>query len=177
MEQATLELQEIATEQRLAGKILVPLDGSTLAERVIPYAEEMAHLGGSILLFRVAIPSRAAILAAHQLVEESETAEMGRRREREYLSKLETELREKGIKAGSELVEGTGVSEIVQQARERVLDKIAEEIVRRAEEPDIALIAMTTLGATGADVPFGGVAKRVLARTSKPVFLLRVIPQ
>jgi nucleotide-binding universal stress UspA family protein len=38
---------------RTLHRILVPLDGSMLAEQAIPYALEMAQPGGELLLFRV----------------------------------------------------------------------------------------------------------------------------
>jgi nucleotide-binding universal stress UspA family protein len=134
-------------------RILVPLDGSTLAEAVLPHAEALAKsLGAELVLMRVAFthvfPGADPIQAQVTVVQEAE----------DYMSGLAKRLQEKGVRAEAKVRYGDPVEEI--------LDHVAWN--------HIDLIAMATHGRTGLTrVVMGSVAEHVLRRTPVPMLLIR----
>ncbi len=136
-------------------KILVPLDGSKLAEAVLPHVREMAKiLDAELILLRVALahplPGIDPIEAEVRVVEEA-TA---------YLEEMEGRL--KG--------EGLHVSTAVRYGR------AAEEILEHAKDNRVDLIAMSTHGRSGLGrLLMGSVAETVLRHASVPVFLVRAV--
>ncbi len=134
-------------------KILVPLDGSECAEIVLPSVERLAKdLKASVSLLRVVIahtfPGVDPTDAQVKVVKEAE----------EYLSKVEDELRRRGLKVDSHVRYGDD----------------AEEILDHAAQEDIDMIAMTTHGRGGVKrFLLGSVAEKVLRHSPKPVFLVR----
>jgi nucleotide-binding universal stress UspA family protein len=134
-------------------KVLVPLDGSECAERVLPTLEKLAaDLKANPSLLRVAyvhtFPGVDPVDAQVKAVREAE----------EYLGKLERQLSAKGLKVESHVRYGHE----------------AEEILDHAAQKDIDLIAMTTHGRSGIKrFLFGSVAEKVIRHSPKPVFLVR----
>lgn len=134
-------------------KILVTLDGSECAERVLPLAEKMAReLKAAVALLRVAyvhtFPGVDPIDAQVKVVREAE----------EYLGKIERQLTEKGLKVETHVRYGHDV----------------DEILNHAAQADIDLIALTTHGRSGVKrFLLGSVAEKVLRHSSKPIFLVR----
>jgi nucleotide-binding universal stress UspA family protein len=134
-------------------RILVPLDGSSLAEGVLPHVQALAkHLGAELVLLRVAFthifPGADPIQAQVTAVQEAE----------DYVSSLATRLQGEGVKAEGKVRYGDPVEEI--------LDHVVWD--------HIELIAMATHGRTGLSrVVMGSVAEHVLRRTSVPMLLLR----
>ena len=134
-------------------RILVPLDGSECAEKVLPKVEELAtELKASIALLRVAyahtFPGGDPTEAEVKVVREAE----------EYLRKIEDRLKAKGLKVDSHVRYGND----------------AEEILDHATQKDIDFIAMTTHGWSGVKrFLLGSVAEKVLRHSSKPIFLVR----
>ncbi|MGB3903888.1 MAG: universal stress protein [Anaerolineae bacterium] len=131
-------------------KILVPLDGSELAEAILPHLEAVAdsHQAEVILL---------QVLSATGVL--PETAAKERREAKEYLMQVEQGLLEKGINARHTIRHG--------------LDP-AEEIVDYADVNNVDLIAMSTHGRSGISRwLFGSIASKVLQGTSKPILLMR----
>ena len=125
-------------------KILVPLNGSALAEKALPYAKSIAKLKKSnVILFAVSLTI---------FVE---------RRDRLFSSYLEVnakELNEEGIKATTATSYGN----------------VAEEIVKYANNNKIDLIVMATHGYTGAKKwMFGSITQKVLYGTKIPVLLIK----
>ncbi len=137
-------------------RILVPLDGSTLAEGMLPHAQALAQsLGAELVPLRVAFthvfpgydPTQAQVIA----VQEAE----------DYVSGLAKRLQAEGVRA---------------EARVRYGDPV-EEIPDHRTWDHLDLIAMTTHGRTGLTrVVMGSVAEHVLRRTSVPMLLLRAAP-
>jgi nucleotide-binding universal stress UspA family protein len=136
-------------------RILVPLDGSECAEKVLPKVEELAtELKASIALLRVAyahtFPGGDPTEAQVKVVREAE----------EYLRKIEDRLKAKGFKVDSHVRYGND----------------AEEILDHAAEKSIDFIAMTTHGWSGVKrFLLGSVAEKVLRHSSKPIFLVRCV--
>jgi len=139
-------------------RVLVPLDGSRVAEAILPFIEQIAGpLDMEVLLVRV-VP-----LTSMDVVAMAKEAQAGAPILREldaqaYLEPLVASLKAKGVRAG---------------ARVRIGDP-ATEIVAAAKEINADLIAMTTHGRSGLGrLLFGSVAEAVLRGSPIPVFLLR----
>lgn len=133
---------------RCCHRILVPLDGSAMAEQVLTPATEITQaLGCQMTLFQVSIAflfdcsSRAASRMA-----------------KAYLQRVANRLQAQGIEASTAVRTGPEV----------------ETIVQFAETNHVDLIAMCTHGRTGiARWALGSVADRVLRTGNIPVLLVR----
>jgi nucleotide-binding universal stress UspA family protein len=134
-------------------RILVPLDGSALAEGILPEVAELARLhGAEVMLLRVALahtfPGVDATEAQVHAVEEAEA----------HLAEVEHRLAVQGIRVSRAVRYGHAPEEILDHAR-----------TRRAD-----LIAMSTHGRTGIlRLMLGSVAEAVLRASPVPVLLLR----
>lgn len=135
-------------------KILVPLDGSALAEVALPYAEEMAgRLGSEVTILSVSESEDARNYYPHQLYIQ-ELFEATKRRAERYLEKPGDRV----IKVRSEMLVGHP----------------AENIVDYAEKEDTGLIVMATHGRSGTKRwSLGSVADKVVRATKRPVALIR----
>jgi nucleotide-binding universal stress UspA family protein len=136
------------------GTILVPVDGSALAEAALPRALELAEVSGArVLLLRAAqaptVPGVDPTEAQVRVVREAET----------YLAQLRQRLtREGGVKVETSVWYGPAAHAIVEAAR-----------LHRADE-----IVMTTHGRSGLGrLLLGSVAESVLRGTTTPILLLR----
>jgi nucleotide-binding universal stress UspA family protein len=139
-------------------RVLVPLDGSPVAEAILPFLLEIAGpLDMSVVLLRVNEPIAPAVIEAsrHVIVDDIE----GRRRDAlEYLAPIAVGLRARGVDVDTVVRRGEPATEILAAAR----------------ETDADLVAMTTHGRTGLGrLLFGSVAEAVLRRAEVPVFLMR----
>jgi nucleotide-binding universal stress UspA family protein len=134
-------------------KILVPLDGSALAEEALSRAVDLARQsGGSLTLLRAA--------EAHSIVGDPIEAQVTVVREaEEYLEQVAKRLRDQGFhKVETSVWYGAAPLSIVEAAR-----------LRRAD-----LIVMSTHGRSGLGrLILGSVAESVLRGTSVPILLLR----
>jgi len=140
-------------------RLLVPLDGSKLAERVLPYVRGLAvAFDSEVLLLSVPDVPEAhkygAALDVLEVLREKEETEL-----RRHLEGVATSLREEGLNVRS-LVTGSGP---------------ARTIVAISEAEAADLIVMATHGWGGLDrLLLGSVAERVLHHTLCPVFLVPV---
>ena len=138
---------------------VVPLDGSPVAEAIIPFVLEIAGpLDLEIALVRVLQPVPPQVIegSRHVVVEDVEARQLDAQ---EYLAPLAAELRAKGIRAQTHVRRGDPTAEIVGCAREIGAD----------------LVAMTTHGRSGLGrLVFGSVAEAVLRHSHLPVFLMRM---
>jgi len=148
-------------------KIVVPLDSSERAEKILPHVEALGGIKtGKVILLHVIEPTTFApspATPARQIAAMPPQAYMDqieamRTSAEEYLAKIQTILKAKGIEAET-LIE-TGPA--------------AERIVHVAEEREADLIAIASHGRTGlARVFFGSVAAGVLHRAETPLLLVR----
>ena len=136
------------------GTILVPLDGSALAEAALPRALDLAEVsGGHLLLLRAAqastLPGIDPTEAQVRVVKEAET----------YLAGVEARLRQMSdVKVESVVWYGPAAVAIVEAAQTRGVDEIV----------------MTTHGRSGLGrLLLGSVAESVLRGTITPILLLR----
>jgi nucleotide-binding universal stress UspA family protein len=156
-------------ESKMIGHILVPLDGSKLAEVVLPYAEELAKRLNARVTF-VQVVESGMTRAAMDELSPAAVAEMEVRDEKavkaagDYLSAL----------AGD--WQATGIDAMWYVAHEAWLPRgtPAVKIVELARSLGSGLIAMSTHGRSGLGrVFFGSVADEVLRESGTPVLLIR----
>jgi nucleotide-binding universal stress UspA family protein len=144
-----------------ANRILVPLDGSALAESILDQAVVFASLMGSELMLASVVQPIPVLLppfvwAPDRLTESPEQRELETRR---YLEGIKDQLRRQGHKV---------------QSRVRKGSKIATEILALAREEECGMIAMATHGASGLDrLMLGSVADQVVRHADVPVLVLR----
>ncbi|MCA9936613.1 MAG: universal stress protein, partial [Anaerolineales bacterium] len=129
----------------LMRRLLVTLDGSKVAEEVLPYAKALAsRLKSEILL--LSVPAGFGT--------EVEIMQM-----REYLDGVATNLRAEGLQAQA-MVTGSAA---------------AQTIVHVSESERVDLIMLATRGAGGMDrFMIGSTTDRVVRHTQRPVFLVPV---
>ena len=142
-------------------KILIALDGSPIAEVIIPYVEGLIKGADSELVLLMIIEPIVLPHMATYRDHEKFHDELMARAEKEaetYLSKIESDLRNKGIKVSSALMQG----------------KPNQAILQYAEDNSITLIALTTHGYSGISRwVYGSVASHIIEGSPKPVLLVR----
>ncbi len=142
--------------------LLVPLDGSKLAETALPAARELANrFDSTITLVQIVRgPHVSASLGGDAYADvllnlRKQTLEDAN----SYLKPLQTELMQDGFRAHFHVVEG---------------EAIAESIVEAGQELGIDTVVMSTHGRGGLSRwVFGSVADKVLRLANVPVLLIR----
>jgi nucleotide-binding universal stress UspA family protein len=138
--------------------VLVPLDGSTLAERALAHAVPLARRAGAVLhLFLVHEPiARYAVeIAPNRLIDRWESLQ--RDREARYIERRAATLRAEGLGAVSELREGDATIEIARRAASGV---------------DLVVMSTRGRGGAGPGVP-GSVTGRLIRQSPVPMLLVR----
>jgi nucleotide-binding universal stress UspA family protein len=139
-------------------RALVPLDGSMVAETIVPFVLQIAGpLDMEIMLLRVVVPPPPIAIDER----DSSVAHVDKLRidAEEYLNAIAAELRAKGLRVDTQV---------------RIGDNAVEEILTGARDVGADLIAMTTHGRGGLGrLLFGSVAEAVLRQADIPVFLMR----
>jgi nucleotide-binding universal stress UspA family protein len=163
-------------------RLLVPLDGSELAEAVLPHVAELGQsCAREIILLRVIAPpgdgTRALFESLRldmpmapqpELVEDMTAVQHPIYREREIAS-LQAHAKRSLTKAKEWLSEAG-----VESRTEVLFGRPAERIVDYAHDEQVDLIAMVTHGRSGfRRRVFGSVAEKVLRTTTLPVLLVR----
>lgn len=146
-------------------KILVPLDGSKLAEAVIPHVEELARGCGvkEVIIFRVCEPPavRADFPASIKETWDEHVKKSMQTAHTQcslYLTDIEQKLKGTGIVVKTEVF----------------LGKPVNEITSYAEKNGVDLIVMASHGRSGVSKwVFGNTAERVLRATCVPVLMIR----
>jgi len=140
-------------------RLLVPLDGSALAEKALPYAEELAiKLGAEVVIVNVRMPS-----------EDPDKPEF-----RAYISKTAA-VTEQNIKKSPALKGGEKVKVVSAIIGSKgPLIHAGEQIVDYAEKESISLIIIATHGRTGIRRwTLGSTANKVARAAKCPVLLVR----
>ena len=136
-------------------RLVVPLDGSELAERALPYATCLAEAGnGQVVLVRVALaPPPSGFDWEAQQVAAVHVAE-------QYLAKVAEELSPR-VPTETRVPYGNAAAQIIETVRESEADGVV----------------MASHGRTGlAHLVYGSVAEAVLAGSPVPVFLVQAQP-
>jgi nucleotide-binding universal stress UspA family protein len=146
-------------------KILVCLDGSELAEQILPYAsEEAIYFGSELVLLRVitnpsSVPMAAAGVPAYTAEAVTQQIESEEQESKAYLERLANPLREKGVRIQCVSLHGL---------------QVGEAIVGYADESNVGLIAIATHGRSGLGrLVFGSVADFVLRESGLPILLIK----
>ena len=135
-------------------QILVPLDGSVLAEMALPNAVTMARTTASSLILLQVVPSawhsRSIVTQSQKEAADAVQA---------YLLGIERQLRTEGIEVTSRVREGEPAKVIVSEA---------------AQDPSITAIVMSTHGRSGLGrLFFGSVSEKILHASPLPLLLVR----
>lgn len=150
--------QPESEEQRIFERILVPLDGSRLAEAVLPMVEWLGGLSHShvTLLYVLERNAPSAIHGERHLasIRDAEA----------YLREVAQRLQQRGL-------------DVSYHAHETPEGNVASSIEAHAAEIQADLIAMTTHGSGGMrDVLYGSIAQQVLTRSTAPILVTRPQP-
>ncbi len=140
-------------------RILVPLDGSALAERALPHAGGIGRAtGAEVILLQVVQAPLGDAPEAGQTEEDRAIREVAVEA-LSYLGTIAGKLKEEGsIKVRSEVLEGPA----------------ADGILGFAHREDVDLIIMSTHGRTGiSKLLMGSVAEKVMLTTKRPVMLIK----
>jgi len=139
--------------------ILVPLDGSKRAEKILPHAEDLALHYKSKVIFLMAIQYfySATVEGSFTGFNEKDFSSQLEKAE-SYLKGVMKTFHQKDIKTQTVVARGPAV----------------EKIIQMAEEKNVDLIAMTSHGRGGLTrVFYGSVASGVLNRADRPLLVVR----
>ena len=138
-------------------RALVPLDGSMVAEAIVPFILEIAGpLDMEVALLRVIVPTPPVLVEGGGPVVADDVEKLRAGAEAYLADVAPTSAR--GVRVTTHVRFGNAVAEILDGAREAEAD----------------LIAMTTHGRGGLGrLLFGSVAEAVLRQSDMPVFLMR----
>lgn len=146
-------------------KILVPLDGSKLAECALPHVEELARGCGTEEVILVSVTERVPGYRAYddpsrpsgqRLIPEA--AGKKEKPAERYLGRIAKAMKAKGIKVDTEVLLGDP----------------AEEIVSYAKDPGCDIIIMASHGRSGPSRwAYGSVADKVFRASCVPVLMVR----
>jgi nucleotide-binding universal stress UspA family protein len=140
-------------------KILVPLDGSKRAERILPHVEKLAHDNKAVVVF-LTVVSAPKIFGYDdmQYAHFQKEIEASMEEAEQYLKGLSGEFRAKGI-----------------EVRHRaVMGPVVKAILDAAERESVDLVAMCSHGRGGLDRLFyGSVASGVLNRIDRALLIIR----
>jgi nucleotide-binding universal stress UspA family protein len=141
-------------------KILVPLDGSELAAKVLPHVEDLAKtMQAEVTLFSTGTYGiKEEIGEASQGIIE-DAVKHAKEEAEKYLIETTNTLKAKGIRANYAYQEGMP----------------AREIIAYAEKNGYDLIALASHGKGEVAWVLGSVAERVISHATVPVLLLRVL--
>ena len=134
-------------------RILVPLDGSSLAEAILPQVQDLAKaLGAELFLVR------AAVAHVFPGVDPTEGEVDVVRKAEAYVTEVAGRLHDAGIPIHTAVRYG----------------EAAEEILRHIKDNAVDLVAMSTHGRSGLSrLVLGSVAAQVVHRATVPVLLMR----
>jgi nucleotide-binding universal stress UspA family protein len=137
-------------------KILVPLDGSELAAKILPRVINLAKTLNSqvtlLYVYYTEVGEASSQVIQDAVAHEAKQCEL-------FLAKIAHDLKAQGIDATVACVEGSPAREIIAYANQKGMD----------------LIALATHGKGEVAWMLGSVAEKVVTHASKPVLLLRVL--
>jgi len=147
-------------------KILVCLDGSKLAEQILPYViEQAAHFNSKVLLFQ-AVPPPVAVApgmpgVAGPLIETEDMERGTQIAETEaeiYLEEVAQRLKKKKLKVDTVIWVGVP----------------GESAIAYSDSSKVDLIAIATHGRSGLRrAVFGSVAEYILRNSAQPILIIR----
>ncbi|MFP3866953.1 MAG: universal stress protein [Desulfobacteraceae bacterium] len=141
-------------------KILVPLDGSELAAKILPQVEELAKTcGAQVTLMTVGSAGTLGVEGMPSPEVFKDAAAQEKRVSERYLEKVANDLKGKELEVNFVYEEGMPAQQIIAYARDNNMD----------------LIALATHGRGEVAWVMGSVAEKIVSHATVPVLLLRVI--
>jgi nucleotide-binding universal stress UspA family protein len=140
-------------------KILVPLDGSKRAEKILPHVEELALRFKAKVIFLNVIEYKAVPAGEDQYINLSaQELDQVKKQAETYLSGIQKEFSGKNIESQSGVIYGA----------------VVEGIINIAALEGVDLIALASHGRGGlARVFYGSVAAGLLHRVDRPLLIIR----
>ncbi len=135
--------------------LLVPLDGSSLAEAILPAAKSFGrHLSARVTLLHVVEPSAPATIHGDTHLMNAPDAQA-------YLERIAGQFREAGVKVDWHV-------DVVERGN------VAKTIFAHTAELNADLVMLTSHGESGLrGIVFGSIAQQVLQSGRVPVFMIR----
>jgi nucleotide-binding universal stress UspA family protein len=146
-------------------EIVVPLDGSGLAEKILPHAEALARsMDIKIVLLRAyELPAASYYESDMYMPDWGDLARIVRENAQEYLDELQQRLEAEGLRRVSTLL---------------IQGDAARSIIDIAKETPENLVALCTHGRSGVGrLVLGSVADRVVRHSGGPVLVIRAQPK
>lgn len=139
-------------------KILVPLDGSTAAEKVLRHVLELAREhNAEIVLLRVPLYAYADESVAAQRLALKTEREQAMAEATKYLNKVRSELMRLGVRVSTVIAEGEAAPRIIEYARQANVDLIA---------------MFSTVRNSWHRILYGSVVEEVMRGAGRPVLLV-----
>lgn len=140
-------------------KILVPLDGSKRAERILPHVEEMAQRYKAKVIFLHVIEYKAITTTEGSFINLSnQEFDQAKNQAEKLLEGIKEEFRKKDIESQAHIIYGP----------------VVEGIIRIAVQEGADLIALASHGRGGLSrVFYGSVAAGLLHRVDRPLLIIR----
>ncbi len=140
-------------------KILVPLDGSKRADRILPHVEELARRYKAKVIFLQIVENKAITTPEGAFINYSDQEfDQAKKRAEEHLSGIQGEFREQNIVSRTHVTYGP----------------VVEGIISMAAKEGADLIALASHGRGGLSrVFYGSVAAGLLHRVDRPLLIIR----
>jgi nucleotide-binding universal stress UspA family protein len=155
-----MDLRIPINEATMIKRVLIPLDGSQLAEKALPIARQVVQSGGEIILMTAAHDAVPLINLDPDSPAASEDAayvQSAAPRAQEYLEHIGRNLQLNGYQVSIEVVGG----------------EPADAIIAVAEQNRVEMVIMSTHGRSGLSrVLFGSITLKVLETASMPVLVV-----
>jgi len=140
-------------------KIIVPLDGSKRAEKILPHLEELAKRYKAKVIFLHVIEYKAILTSEGEYINLTDQEfDQAKKQAETHLAGIQGEFREKNIESQSRVIFGS----------------VVEGIINIAAQEAVDLIALASHGRGGlARVFYGSVAAGLLHRVDRPLLIIR----
>jgi len=140
-------------------KILVPLDGSRRAERVLSHVKKMAlGFGAKVILLRAVRPPPLVGRDSSELQQFQKNMDEIQKEAEDYLNTVKIKLNKIGIEIQTQVT----------------VAPVVKEILNVAEKEKVDLIALASHGRSGlSQLFYGSVAAGILHRVDRPLLVIR----
>ena len=140
-------------------KILVPLDGSKRAEKILPHVEELARRYKAKVVFLQVVEYKAISTTEGAFINLTEQEfNQAKKQAETHLAGIQGEFREKHIESKTHVIYGP----------------VVEGIINMAGQEGVDLIALASHGRGGLSrVFYGSVAAGLLHRVDRPLLIIR----
>jgi len=140
-------------------KILVPLDGSKRAEKILPHVEELAIRYKAKVIFLQVVEYKTITTPEGAFINLSDQEfDQAKKQAETYLERIQQEFRNKNIESRIHVTYG----------------QVVEGIVNMAAQEGVDLIALASHGRGGLSrVFYGSVAAGLLHRVDRPLLIIR----